>query len=89
MKTINKTSTHSLSVIAAALVALSTVALPTSVSFAQDRFANVEVKATPIKGAVHMLTGMGGNIGVSAGDDGVLIIAVSYTHLTLPTKRIV
>jgi len=50
-------------------------------TLAQDRFANVEVKATAIKGAVHMITGMGGNIGVSAGEDGVLIIDDQFAPL--------
>lgn len=48
---------------------------------AQDQFADVEVKATAIKGSVHMLTGMGGNIGVSAGDDGILIIDDQFAPL--------
>lgn len=52
-----------------------------SSTLAQDRFANVEVKATAIKGAVHMITGMGGNIGVSAGEDGVLIIDDQFAPL--------
>ena len=58
--------------------------LATSLSthaLSQDRFANVEVKATAIKGAVHMITGMGGNIGVSAGEDGVLIIDDQFAPL--------
>jgi cyclase len=50
-------------------------------TLAQDRFANVEVNATAIKGAVHMITGMGGNIGVSAGEDGVLIIDDQFAPL--------
>ena len=65
------------SLLTAAVVA----ALPISLANAQDRFANVEVKATAIKGAVHMLTGAGGNIGVSAGDDGVLIIDDQFAPL--------
>ena len=52
-----------------------------SSTLAQDRFANVEVKTTAIKGAVHMITGMGGNIGVSAGEDGVLIIDDQFAPL--------
>ena len=38
-----------------------------------DRFASVEIKATHVAGAVRMLEGAGGNIGVSVGLDGVLI----------------
>lgn len=65
------------SLLTAAVIA----ALPVSLANAQDRFANVEVKATAIKGTVHMLTGAGGNIGVSAGDDGVLIIDDQFAPL--------
>lgn len=68
---------RSRSLILAALVAIS----PLNQAFAQDRFADVEVKATEVRGAVHMLTGMGGNIGVSAGEDGVLIIDDQFAPL--------
>lgn len=68
---------RSRSLILAALVAIS----PLNLAFAQDRFADVEVKASEVRGAVHMLTGMGGNIGVSAGEDGVLIIDDQFAPL--------
>lgn len=48
---------------------------------ADDRFANVEVKATQVAGSVYMLTGSGGNIGVSAGEDGLLMIDDQYAPL--------
>ncbi|MEC7511611.1 MAG: MBL fold metallo-hydrolase, partial [Pseudomonadota bacterium] len=47
----------------------------------QYSLAVVEVNATAIKGSVHMLTGAGGNIGVSAGEDGVLIIDDQFAPL--------
>jgi len=46
-----------------------------------DRFANTEVIATPIAGSVYMLVGAGGNIGVSAGTDGVLMIDDQFAGL--------
>ena len=46
-----------------------------------DRFANVEIKTTHVAGAVHMLEGVGGNIGVSVGDDGVLIVDDQFAPL--------
>lgn len=68
--------------IMAAFIAASPLFFSTiSTANAQDRFADVEVKATAIKGSVHMLTGAGGNIGVSAGDDGVLIIDDQFAPL--------
>jgi len=52
-------------------------------SFAQadDRFANIEIKAQPVAGSVYMLVGSGGNIGVSAGSDGLLLIDDQYAPL--------
>ena len=42
----------------------------------------VEITATAVSGAVHMLQGQGGNIGVSAGPDGVFMIDDQYAPLT-------
>lgn len=50
-------------------------------AIAQDRFADVTIQTKALKGSVHMLTGQGGNIGVSAGDDGVLIIDDQFEPL--------
>ena len=52
-------------------LALSALFAATSLH-ADDRFASVEIKSNHLAGSVHMLTGAGGNIGVSAGEDGVL-----------------
>lgn len=46
-----------------------------------DRFAAVEIKAQHVSGSVHMLVGAGGNIGVSIGEDGTLIIDDQYAPL--------
>ena len=43
---------------------------------------SVEVSATPVAGRVHMLQGAGGNIGIFAGDDGVLMIDDELAALT-------
>lgn len=48
---------------------------------ADDRFADVEVKAIPVAGPVYMLVGSGGNIGVSAGSDGLLLVDDQYAPL--------
>ncbi|CAA0340528.1 MBL fold metallo-hydrolase [Alteromonas macleodii] len=78
MKTAPRLSAH----ILAAFIASSPLVYSTiNPANAQDRFADVEVKATAIKGSVHMLTGAGGNIGVSAGEDGVLIIDDQFAPL--------
>jgi glyoxylase-like metal-dependent hydrolase (beta-lactamase superfamily II) len=46
----------------------------------------VQVKATPVAGSVTMLEGAGGNIGVSAGDDGVFVIDDQFAPLAPKIK---
>ena len=48
---------------------------------AQDDFSKVEIKATKISGNVYMLEGSGGNIGVSVGTDGILIVDDQFAPL--------
>jgi glyoxylase-like metal-dependent hydrolase (beta-lactamase superfamily II) len=50
-------------------------------SLAQQDFSNVEIKATHVAGNIYMLTGSGGNIGVSAGPDGILIVDDQFAPL--------
>jgi len=47
----------------------------------QDEFADVRIKATHVSGSIHMLEGRGGNIGVSAGPDGILIVDDQFAPL--------
>ena len=61
------------------LLAAFLLALPAA---AQQDFSKVEVKAEKMAGGVYMLTGAGGNIGVSAGPDGVFLIDDQYAPLT-------
>jgi glyoxylase-like metal-dependent hydrolase (beta-lactamase superfamily II) len=49
-------------------------------------YSNVRVDAIKVSGNVYMLTGAGGNIGVSAGKDGVFMIDASYAPLTEKIK---
>lgn len=49
---------------------------------AQRDFSKVEIKAQAVSKSVHMLTGTGGNIGVSAGEDGVFLIDDQFAPLT-------
>ena len=50
--------------------------------FAQGRFDDVEVVAHHVAGSVYYLQGQGGNIGVSVGEDGVVMIDDQYAPLT-------
>jgi cyclase len=47
----------------------------------QQDFSKVEIKAEHVAGKVYMLTGSGGNIGVSVGEDGLLIVDDQYAPL--------
>lgn len=46
-----------------------------------NRFADVQVNATPLKDSVYMLTGAGGNMAAVATSDGVLLIDSQYAEL--------
>lgn len=48
---------------------------------AQTDWSKIEVKAQKVSGNVYMLEGAGGNIGVSVGDDGILIVDDQYAPL--------
>jgi len=48
---------------------------------ARQDFSKVEIKATHIAGNIHMLEGSGGNIGVSVGADGILIVDDQFAPL--------
>ena len=47
----------------------------------QTDFSKVQMKATKVAGNVWMLEGAGGNIGVSVGDDGLLIVDDQFAPL--------
>ena len=66
--------------LASPLAALSLVL--TAPLVAQDRdFSKVEVKAEKVAGSVYMLIGAGGNIAVSIGEDGVLVVDDQFAPL--------
>src|SRR5215468_3333779 len=48
---------------------------------ADDKFANVVIKVQKVAGNVYMLEGMGGNIGVSVGDDGIVLVDDQFAPL--------
>ena len=49
---------------------------------AQQNFDQVQIQTDELTEGVYMLTGSGGNIGVCAGDDGVLMVDSQYAGLT-------
>ena len=52
-----------------------------SIAAAQNDFSKVEIKATKVNGNIYMLEGAGGNIGVSVGEDGILIVDDEFAPL--------
>jgi len=53
---------------------------------AQQNFDTVQVRAEHVAGPVWMLQGLGGNIGVSVGRDGVFLVDDEYAPLTVKIK---
>jgi glyoxylase-like metal-dependent hydrolase (beta-lactamase superfamily II) len=60
------------------------VALP---AWAQQDFSKVEIQAQPLGGTVYMLTGAGGNIGLSVGDEAVFMVDDQFAPLTPKIKE--
>jgi cyclase len=57
-------------------------ALGTALVVAQNQdFSKVQMKVSKVAGNVYMLQGAGGNIGVSVGDDGIVIVDDEYAPL--------
>ena len=53
-----------------------------ALSTAQDRdWSKVPIKVDQVSGGIYMLTGSGGNIGISIGEDGVLIVDDQFAPL--------
>ena len=55
------------------------IALP---AMAQGNFDDVEIRTEHLRGGIYALFGAGGNIGVSAGEDGVFLIDDQFAPLT-------
>ena len=66
-------------VVAAACAAL--LLAPAPQAAAQEGMEDVRIRATHVAGNVYMLQGRGGNIGVSAGEDGVLLVDDQFAPL--------
>ena len=64
-----------------ACLAVTAVAVVTSPLAAQSA-GNVKIKTVKVADGVYMLTGSGGNIGLSVGDDGVFMIDDQFAPLT-------
>jgi len=68
-------------------IVVAALALVQGSAFAQQQdLSKVEVKASKVAGSIYVLTGSGGNIGVSAGPDGILIIDDQFAPLAPKIK---
>lgn len=65
---------------------VSTLVLSAVTGLAQQDFSKVEIKVTKVAGTVYMLEGAGGNIGVSVGDDGIVIVDDQFAPLAPKIK---
>ena len=66
---------------AALVLAVGNALLP-GAAVAQGRFDDVEVVAHHVAGSVYYLAGQGGNIGISVGEDGIVMIDDQFAPLT-------
>ena len=64
------------------LLVLLTFLVSSGLPAQEDRFAGVEIKTEQVAPGIYMLVGAGGNIGVSAGEDGVFMIDDQFAPLT-------
>jgi glyoxylase-like metal-dependent hydrolase (beta-lactamase superfamily II) len=55
--------------------------LPVGSAFVQQDFSKVQMKLTKVGGTVYMLEGAGGNIGVSVGEDGIVLVDDQFAPL--------
>ena len=67
-------------------ITLFAVLAAASLARAQQDFSKVEIKVSKEAGSVYMLEGSGGNIGVSVGDDGIVLVDDQFAPLAPKIK---
>lgn len=60
--------------------------LLTATTFAQQDFSKVQIKTEKLSATTYMMTGEGGNLGLSIGDDAVFVIDDQFAPLTPKIK---
>jgi glyoxylase-like metal-dependent hydrolase (beta-lactamase superfamily II) len=65
-----------------ALLGATFAALATGAQAQDDGWSDVEIKAEHLRGGLYVLFGRGGNIGLSVGDDGAILVDDQYAPLT-------
>src|SRR5690606_41609150 len=51
-------------------------------AFGQQDFSSVQIETVPVADGLYMLVGAGGNIALSTGDDGTVIVDTQFAPLT-------
>src|SRR5512143_3654705 len=64
-----------------AFVAVLLMLLCGAASAQNDDFSKVQIKVSKVAGNIYMLQGAGGNIGVSVGDDGIVVVDDQFAPL--------
>src|SRR3979411_516816 len=64
------------------ILAVSAAALFAAGASAQEDFSKVEIQTEKLADTVYMMTGEGGNLGVSVGEDAVFVIDDQFAPLT-------
>lgn len=64
------------------LAALTLAAFASAPALAQQDFSKVEIKATQLTDTTYMMTGSGGNLGLSIGEDAVFVIDDQFAPLS-------
>ncbi len=65
-----------------ASLAFSCAALAVPAALAQQDFSKVEIKATKLSDTAYMMTGSGGNLGLSVGEDAVFLVDDQFAPLS-------
>ena len=65
-----------------ARILIGLTALLTTSAFAQQDFSSVQIQTVPVAGNLSMLVGQGGNIGLTVGADGALIVDTQFAPLS-------
>lgn len=73
---------HNATVLRASAVLTFITACLTSSAFAQTDYSQVQIVPHQVRGSVYYLEGAGGNIGLSVGEDGVVMIDDQFAPLT-------
>ena len=70
------------------ILAVCAAALFAAAASAQQDFSKVEIQTEKLADTVYMMTGAGGNLGLSVGEDAVFVIDDQFAPLTLKPLRL-